>query len=128
MKLFWKVFNVLFILILLSLTTKVQLTSVVTATDSLNKIKYEVINQNRLFTKEEQKKFDSIKKPDIPEKMSDEIKFMQRELEKSYKKAQEQANPRFKENEQLNEKMQAKIKTLFPEDKRKVGVPVKREG
>ena len=124
MKLFWKIFNLLFITVLLSLSKNVQLIQVeASATDAI-KNSYQLINQERLMTAEEKIKFDAIKKPDLPEQMSDELKFMQTELEKSYLNAQKDSHPSFPEDIDVKNR----FKSLFPEDKREVGVPVQREG
>ena len=131
MKLFWKIFNLLFIWVLLSLSIHVKNDSLkessATTILSKNKNKEEykvVINQHRLMTKEEKKKYDEIKKPDIPEKLSDDILFMQKELDRTYKEAFNIVHPRFKESAEIESRM----KSHFPEDKREVGVPVLRDG
>jgi len=142
MKLFWKIFNLLFIWVLLSLVTNVKLVSIKdtakatflnenliqsgiqSAIQSESQNGVEVLDQTRLMTKEEMKEFEKIKKPNIPNKMSDDLQFMQNELDKSYKEAFKAAHPRFKESVRHMEQ----FKSLFPEDKREVGVPVNREG
>jgi len=142
MKLFWKIFNLLFIWVLLSLVTNVKLVSIKdtakasdlnqnliqsgiqSAIQSESQNGVEVVGQTRLMTKEEMKEFEKVKKPDIPNQISDDLQFMQNELEKSYKEAIKAAYPRFKESDRLMEQ----FKSLFPEDKREVGVPVMREG
>lgn len=78
----------------------------------------------REMTEEEKQKFDKIKKPDLPDSIPEDVKFMQREISKSYFNAKTEFNPRFVEAEEKNKKFMS----LFPPDERAVGVPVNREG
>jgi len=128
MKLFGKNFNILSLWILLILLVNVELTNIGEAVSELNGAEIQNQYSNTVhvgeFTAEQQKKFDSIKKPDLPLEMSDDIRFMQREISKAYSAARNEANPRFAEAEAMNKKFMS----LFPEDKRDVGVPVNRAG
>ncbi len=85
---------------------------------------YENSMQQRDMTEEEKKKFDSIRKPDAPSEIPQDVRFMQKELSRAYSEAKKEYNPRFMEAEAMNKKFMS----LFPKDKRAVGVPVNRAG
>ncbi len=126
MKLFWQYFNIVFIFYLLAFLKVSKLTKIETSStlENLAKNGYKLATKVRAFSPQEKTEFDKIQKPNAPDKMPDDVLFLQKELKKSYKKAYSIANPRFKESEALNNR----YKNLFPEDKRKVGVPVNRQG
>ena len=79
--------------------------------------------KNRKFSAEQQKQFDKIPKPTLSIEMSDNIKFMQKEISKAYSLAMSENNVRFMEAAAANEKFMS----LFPEDKSEEGIPVNRE-
>jgi len=71
------------------------------------------------FTAEEANKFANMKKPDQPDQMPEDVRFMQKELIKSYNLAYKTVYPRFAESKVYSKKFQE----LFPEDKREF-VPI----
>lgn len=127
MKFFGKSFNFLSVFILLILLSYTMQTKLAESAAELNLSESSNQNQNIImgtFTDKQQKEFDSIKKPELPNQMPEDVRFMQKEISKAYNAAKIQYNPRFMESELMSQKFMS----LFPEDKRQVGVPVNREG
>ncbi len=126
MKFLWKEFN-LFIMcfLILTLQYKVKLTKVEVSSSTSTSTMARTKTQHRLeeLTQEQLEELNKIKKPDAPDKMSSNMKFMEKIIQRSYRQAMLKANPRFLETDKLS----AKFKNLFPRDKRQVGVPVSRD-
>lgn len=133
MKLFGKSLNILtfwiFALLianvrLAELETNIQTQTQTQTTMELNSYNFfSKIANGKKFTSEQQKELDSIKKPDMPNEISANLNFMDKELAKAYKQASQEYNPRFVEADEMNKKFMS----LFPHDKGQEGTPLKRE-
>jgi len=128
MKLIWKIFNFLFIILILILTTKIQSSKVEELSTFRSKVKINFTYTNAIKAKEmsptEKNTFDKLRKPDAPSEIPENINFIQKLMSKSYNRAFNELNPRFKESMEMNNKFYS----LYPVDKKKVGVPIRRDG
>ena len=125
MKLFGITFKFLTFLIVVILLSKAKLTKVEEYLQGTNldlNTEENTTEIEKKMTDEQKKTFQN--KPSAPKEIPMDLRFMQKELSKAYKLASNQNNPRFIEAESMNQKFMS----LFPEDKREVGVPLKREG
>jgi len=128
MKLFgltFKYLTVLMIVILLSNVKLMDMEESFQNTD-LETSKAQVVTTEleREMTKEEQRIYDSVKKPNASKEIPEDVRFMQREMAKAYKAAVNQ-NPRFRQAAKKNKKVQ---KSHFTPDKGVEGQPINRDG
>ncbi len=109
--------NVAVVIILLLNKVNLSLTDSSISSSSLINGELKELNKMKVMemTKEEKKKFESIKKPTLPSQMPADVKFMLKELTKTYRMAEKQVYPRFAETSEMNKK----IMSLFPKDERK---------
>lgn len=123
MKLFGVTFKYLSVLMVVILLYNVQLSKIEDTLSDMNEEKLKTTELLREMTKEEQRSFDKIRKPDAPTEIPEDLRFMEKEMGKAYQQARFEANPRFKEAESLNNQFM----TMFPPDRRKLQ-PIIREG